>query len=63
MKKVISCAAVAAGAAAVVAVSNFVQYPRPEYVSADLSKVRLADALATTSFNTQEPALFTIGEY
>lgn len=38
------------------------QFPRPEYVAADLSKVKLADALATTSFNPKEPALFTIGE-
>lgn len=48
---------VVAAAAAVV-----VQFPRPEYVAADLSKVKLADALATTSFNPKEPALFTIGE-
>jgi hypothetical protein len=39
-----------------------VQFHRPEYVAADLSKVKLADALATTSFNPKEPALFTIGE-
>lgn len=38
------------------------QFPRPEYVAADLSRVKLADALATTSFNPKEPTLFTIGE-
>jgi hypothetical protein len=40
---------------------GLVQFPRPEYVAADLSKVKLADALATTSFNPKEPTLFTIG--
>jgi hypothetical protein len=38
-----------------------VQYPRPEYIAADLSKVKLADALASTSFNPKEPSLFTVG--
>jgi hypothetical protein len=39
-----------------------VQYPPPEFVAADLSKVRLDDALAGTSFNPEQPTLFTVGE-
>jgi hypothetical protein len=39
------------------------QYPRPEYVAADLSKVKLADALAATSFDPTQPALFTAGGF
>jgi hypothetical protein len=42
--------------------TSLMQYPRPEYVAADLGKVKLADALATTSFNPAEPALFTVGK-
>lgn len=42
---------------------SLVQFPRPEYVAADLSKVKLADALATTSFDPKKPTLFTIGKY
>jgi hypothetical protein len=38
------------------------QYPRPEFVAADLSKVKLADALAATSFDPIKTTLFTAGE-
>jgi hypothetical protein len=38
------------------------QYPRPEFVAADLSKVKLADALAATSFDPTKTTLFTAGE-
>eukprot|EP00775_Hariotina_reticulata_P003817 gene3817-4075_t len=34
------------------------QYPRPEYVAADLSKVKLADALARTSYDPRKRSLF-----
>jgi hypothetical protein len=37
------------------------QYPRPEFVAADLSKVKLADALAATSFDPSKTTLFTAG--
>lgn len=35
-----------------------VQYPRPEFVGADLSKMSLRDALAPTSFDPAHRALF-----
>uniref|UniRef100_A0A383WF02 S-adenosyl-L-methionine-dependent methyltransferase n=1 Tax=Tetradesmus obliquus TaxID=3088 RepID=A0A383WF02_TETOB len=35
------------------------KYPRPEFVAADLSKVKLADALAATSFDPTKTTLFT----
>eukprot|EP00882_Tetradesmus_deserticola_P030736 GHRQ01034652.1.p1 GENE.GHRQ01034652.1~~GHRQ01034652.1.p1 ORF type:complete len:147 (-),score=27.95 GHRQ01034652.1:194-634(-) len=38
------------------------QYPRPEFVAADLSKVKLAEALAATSFDPTKTTLFTAGE-
>jgi hypothetical protein len=39
------------------------QYPRPEYVAADLSKVKLADALARTSYDPSKRSLFIAGEF
>eukprot|EP00882_Tetradesmus_deserticola_P017849 GHRQ01019146.1.p2 GENE.GHRQ01019146.1~~GHRQ01019146.1.p2 ORF type:complete len:130 (+),score=60.43 GHRQ01019146.1:1617-2006(+) len=38
------------------------KYPRPEFVAADLAKVKLADALAATSFDPTKTTLFTAGD-
>eukprot|EP00878_Enallax_costatus_P004256 GHUV01004486.1.p1 GENE.GHUV01004486.1~~GHUV01004486.1.p1 ORF type:complete len:442 (+),score=110.56 GHUV01004486.1:1220-2545(+) len=35
------------------------KFPRPEFVAADLSKVKLADALANTTFDPNLPTFFT----